>query len=158
MWQTREDSVAAHCAESSSRPGLVVIWSDRAPVLRAIAIDPGGVVLGRELLASLGPLDDDRLSRQHARVHAVPGGLVVTDLGSRNGTHVAGARIAGETWVHGPAVIRAGRTIALAVPDLRRFVDARVERAGDAVVGPALADAWRRIERAARTGDHLLVT
>jgi transcriptional regulator with GAF, ATPase, and Fis domain len=158
MWQTREDSVAARRVESSTRPGLVVVWSDRAPVLRAVEIDRDGVVLGRELLASLGLLDDDRLSRQHARLHAVPGGLVVTDLGSRNGTHVAGARIEGETWVHGPTVIRAGRTIAIAVPDVRRFLDARVERAGDAVVGPTLADAWRRIERAARTGDNLLVT
>jgi transcriptional regulator with GAF, ATPase, and Fis domain len=55
-------------------------------------------------------------------------------------------------------VIRAGRTIAIATPDVRRFLGARVERAGDAVVGPTLAGAWRRIELAARTGDNLLVT
>jgi transcriptional regulator of acetoin/glycerol metabolism len=158
MWQTSEDSVAARRAEPSACPGLVIVWSGQAPVLRAVKIDDSGVVLGRELIASLGPLDDDRLSRQHARLRAVPGGLVVTDLGSRNGTHVAGTRIERETWIHGPAVIRAGRTIAIATPDVRRFLGARVERAGDAVVGPTLAGAWRRIERAARTGDNLLVT
>jgi transcriptional regulator with GAF, ATPase, and Fis domain len=158
MWQTSEDSVAARRAEPSTRPGLVVVWCGQAPVLRAIEIDDSGVVLGRELLASLGLLDDDRLSRQHARLLAAPGGLVITDLGSRNGTHVAGTRIEREAWVHGPVVIRAGRTIAVATPDVRRFLGARVERAGDAVVGPTLADAWRRIERAARTGDNLLVT
>jgi transcriptional regulator with GAF, ATPase, and Fis domain len=158
MWQTKEDSEAARHVEPSTRPGLVVVWSGRAPVLAAVAIDGDGAVIGRELLASLGPLDDDRLSRQHARVRAASGGLIVSDLGSRNGTYVAGARIEGETWVHGPAVIRAGRTIAVAVADVRRFLGARVELAGEAVVGPTLADAWRRIERAARTGDHLLVT
>ena len=161
MWQTSEDSVAAHRAEPSTRPGLVVVWSGQAPVLRAIEIggsDDRGVVFGRELLASLGPLDDERLSRQHARLRAVPGGLVVTDLGSRNGTYVAGTRIERETWVHGPVVIRAGRTISIATPDVRRFLGARVKRAGDAVVGPTLAGAWRRIELAARTGDNLLVT
>jgi transcriptional regulator with GAF, ATPase, and Fis domain len=51
-----------------------------------------------------------------------------------------------------------GGVIAVATPDVRRFLGARVERAGDAVVGPTLADAWRRIERAARTGDNPLVT
>src|SRR5215813_11099266 len=152
MWQTSEDSVASCRAEPSTRAGLVVVWSGQAPVLRAIEIDDSGVVLGRELVASLGSLDDERLSRQHARLRAVPGGLVVTDLGSRNGTYVAGARIESETWVHGPVVIRAGRTIAIATPDVRRFLDARVERAGDAVVGPTLAGAWRRIDLAARTG------
>jgi DNA-binding NtrC family response regulator len=158
MWQTSEDSVAARRAEPSTRPGLIVVWSGQAPVLRAVEIDDSGVVLGRELVASLGSLDDDRLSRQHARLRAVPGGLVVTDLASRNGTYVAGTRIEREAWVHGPVVIRAGRTIAIATPDVRRFLGARVERAGDAVVGPTLAGAWRRIELAARTGDNLLVT
>src|SRR5258705_5457887 len=100
MWQTKEDqdSDAARCVEPSARPGLVVVWSDQAPVLRAVEIDGDGVVLGRELLASLGALDDDRLSRQHGRVRAASGGLVVSDLGSRNGTYLAGTRIEGETW------------------------------------------------------------
>src|SRR5690349_13083691 len=158
MWQTSEDDTAARRVEPPARPGVVVVWSGQAAALRAVAIEGDGVVLGRELLASLGLLDDDRLSRQHARVQAVPGGLVVTDLGSRNGTYVAGNRIERETWILGATVIRAGRTIAVATPDVRPFLGARVERAGDAVVGPTLADAWRRIERAARTGDNLLVT
>src|SRR3954471_15226471 len=122
MWQTSEDSVAARRAEPLTRPGLVVVWSGHAPVLQAVEVDGDGVVLGGELLAALGPLDDDRLSRQHVRVRAAGGGLVVTDLGSRNGTYVAGTRIERETWVHGAAVIRAGRTIAVATPDVRRFL------------------------------------
>src|SRR5690349_6305979 len=146
MWQTSEDSAAARRDEPSARPGLIVVWNGQIAALRAVEIDGDGVVLGRVLLASLGLLDDDRLSRQHARLQAVPGVLVVSDLGSRNVTHVAGTRIERESWILGPMVIRAGRTIAIATPDIRQFLGARVERAGDAVVGPTLADAWRRIE------------
>lgn len=42
---------------------------------------------------------DQQLSRRHATVEPSPGGLVVTDLGSTNGTWVNGARIGGPTRV-----------------------------------------------------------
>jgi DNA-binding NtrC family response regulator len=38
-------------------------------------------------------LVDDAVSRHHAEVHPARGGALVRDLGSTNGTHVAGARI-----------------------------------------------------------------
>ncbi|HEY0989446.1 MAG TPA: sigma 54-interacting transcriptional regulator, partial [Kofleriaceae bacterium] len=152
MWQTEEDSEARRRGGAHPQPGLVVVFSGSAPALRAFPVDGDGVLLGRELLA------DDRISRQHAHVRAVHGGLAIQDLGSRNGTYVAGKRITGEAWVHAPAVIRAGRTIALAVDDIARFMSARIDDTGSAVVGPTLADAWRRVERAGRTGDNLLLT
>jgi transcriptional regulator with GAF, ATPase, and Fis domain len=55
-------------------------------------------------------------------------------------------------------VIRIGRTLGIVVTDVRRFLGARVGLTGDTVVGPTLADAWQRVERAARIGDNLLVT
>ena len=163
MWQTEEDSEARRRGGARPQPGVVVVFSGSAPALRAFPVDGDGVLLGRELLA------DDRISRQHAHVRAVQGGLAVQDLGSRNGTYVAGKRIVGEAWVHAPTVIRAGRTIALAVDDIARFMSARIDErsesrgvgphdAGPAVVGPTLAEAWRRVERAGRTGDNLLLT
>jgi transcriptional regulator with PAS, ATPase and Fis domain len=162
MWQTEEDSEARRRGRARPRPGLVVVFSGSAPTLQAHPIDGDGVVLGRELLA------DDRISRQHARVRVAQGGVAIHDLGSRNGTYVAGERIDGEAWVQAPAVIRAGRTIALVVDDVARFLGARIDERsgiderddddGAAVVGPTLADAWRRVERAARTGDNLLLT
>ena len=166
MWQTQEDSEASRRTDAPARPGLVVVWSGQAPVLAAFAIDGDGVVLGRDLVSQLAPLaalgpggpGDDRISRQHARVRTAGGAVVVSDLGSRNGTYVAGRRLDGDAWVHPPAVIRAGRTIAVLVADVRPFLGARVELAGDTVIGPTLAEAWRRIERAARTGDNLLLT
>jgi transcriptional regulator of acetoin/glycerol metabolism len=180
MWQTEEDSEARRRSRARPRPGLVVVFSGSAPTLQAHAIDGDGVVLGRELLerrsrevleretredqddgrepGARAPVTDDRISRQHARVRAAQGGVAIHDLGSRNGTYVAGERIDGEVWVQAPAVIRAGRTIALVVDDVARFVGAGVHETGPAVVGPTLAEAWRRVERAAHTGDNLLLT
>lgn len=42
-------------------------------------------------------LDDDRVSRKHAKVTRIPTGVRVTDLGSANGTLVDGHRICGES-------------------------------------------------------------
>ena len=128
MWQTEEDSEARRCRGARPRPGLVIVWSSSAPTLQAHAVDGDGVVLGRELLERQDdPRTDDRISRQHARVRTAHGGFAVHDLGSRNGTYVAGERIDGEAWVQAPAVIRAGRTIALVVDDVARFLGARLD-------------------------------
>src|SRR5689334_8993364 len=156
MWQTEEDSEAKRPSGAGRRPGLVLVWSAATPLLRGFEIGGDGLVLGRELFGH--DLADDRISRQHARIRVANGGFLVTDLGSRNGTYVAGERIDGDAWVHGPAVIRTGRTIGLLVADVQRFLGARIELAGPAVVGPTLADPWQRVERAGRTGDNLLLT
>jgi EmrB/QacA subfamily drug resistance transporter len=67
--------------------------------------DPdAGIVLGRDQL----------VSRLHARLSPVVGGVAVDDLGSRNGTFVNGVRIEGPTLVSVGGEIRIGET-ALAV-------------------------------------------
>ncbi len=161
MWHTEEDRESTRPDETRTGPGLVVVWDGRAPAMRAHALDRAGLVLGRETLA---PLADDRISRQHAHVRCADGGIVVRDLGSRNGTYVAGQRITGEVWVQAPVVIRTGRTLCVVVEDLRRFLAAGALAAtpdggiAEPLVGPTLAVAWRGIARAARTGDNLLLT
>lgn len=52
----------------------------------------GPMRIGRATESEL-PLKDARVSRMHARVHARDGHLVLTDLGSTNGTRVNGQRI-----------------------------------------------------------------
>ena len=54
----------------------------------------GELVLGREQGVVLG---DAQCSRRHARLYLDAQGVVVEDLGSRNGTWVNGHRIAGPT-------------------------------------------------------------
>ncbi len=77
------------------------------------------VVVGREELV-LGREGDvmvrgASVSRRHAVVRVVAGGLVVRDLGSRNGTLLRGVPIAGELRVTGEAELGLGDDVTLAL-------------------------------------------
>ncbi len=156
MWETARDSIDEQRPTQAPTPGLVLVFHGDSPILRACPIDARGLVIGRELFGE--SVADDRLSRQHARVEVRRGQFVITDLGSRNGTHVDGAAITTAYEVAPPAVVRTGRTLGVLVPDLRRFLDAKLELRDDAVVGATLAPAWAAIERAAKAAAPLLVT
>jgi hypothetical protein len=59
---------------------------------RRVSVEGGTFRIGRAADCEL-VLRDPRVSREHARVHARDGHLVLTDLGSTNGTRVNGQRI-----------------------------------------------------------------
>jgi hypothetical protein len=63
-------------------------------------------MLGRDVTNDI-PLGDAEISRQHARLTRTPGGMVLEDLGSTNGTFVNGDRLAS------PRVLRSGDLIGL---------------------------------------------
>src|SRR5882672_2324141 len=140
---------------STPVPGAVVIWSGAAPTIQAFRIPPGGLVLGRELLAST---TDDRISRQHARVAWRDNRFIVTDLGSRNGTYTGGNPLVDrEVTVTAPSIVRTGRTVSVLLEDIRRFEGASISSTHDAIVGPSTAPQWQAVEHAARTGENLLI-
>jgi pSer/pThr/pTyr-binding forkhead associated (FHA) protein len=56
-------------------------------------------------------LDDDLVSRYHARIHVASDRLEVEDLGSRNGTFVNGERIEGRCALRDGDKVRIGREI-----------------------------------------------
>ncbi|MBK9034186.1 MAG: sigma 54-interacting transcriptional regulator [Myxococcales bacterium] len=155
MWDTARDSEVESSGDSAPVPGVVVVWSDRTPRLIALRIPAAGLILGREPLAAAS---DDRMSRQHARITGAGDQVRVADLGSRNGTFVGGRQIASiEVAAPVPTVVRVGRTVVIAVADVRAFEGATVSvEAG--VIGPTLRAAWTAVERAARGGRSLLVT
>jgi transcriptional regulator with GAF, ATPase, and Fis domain len=153
---TAQDSEAAGGERDAPAPGVLIVWTGEAPALTASVL-----ILGRELLGDLPAVRgrDDRISRLHARLRVGPRGFTVTDLGSRNGSFVNGRPLVdGEIAAPVGAVVRAGRTLALLVDDVRRFEDAAIEVDGEVVAGPTLVGTWARAARAARTGDTLLVT
>lgn len=57
-----------------------------------ITLSPGDNLVGRDPKAQVW-LDDPSVSRQHARIQVGAGGVVVEDIGSKNGTRVRGAGI-----------------------------------------------------------------
>jgi predicted component of type VI protein secretion system len=89
---------------------------------RRLEID-GEVLIGRQGVDLV--VEDPEMSRRHARLRAVEGGVRVDDVGSRNGTWVGGSRITE------PVTVAPGTTI--------RFGDSecRVEVASAAVPPPA---------------------
>jgi hypothetical protein len=131
---------------------VLVVWSGTKPRYDTHRIPPEGLVLGRDL-ADPG---DDRISRAHARIMATAGKLLVTDLGSRNGTFVHGTAIAQTVEAVGfPAVIRTGRTISLLVPDVRLYEHVPITRRGTLVLGGSLELTARAVDSAAIAADNL---
>lgn len=92
---------------------------------RRVEIDTE-LVVGREDAGLT--IDDEEISRRHAAIRPVDGGVEIEDLGSTNGTYVNGTRIegatrlaAGDTVKLGKSVLqvepaRAAATVAAAVP------------------------------------------
>ncbi len=72
----------------------------------------GEAIIGRGLQASVR-IDDDSVSRQHARVIVGPAGVTLRDLGSESGTFVEGKKL------KGPTVLRDGDRIVLGKVCLR---------------------------------------
>jgi predicted component of type VI protein secretion system len=88
------------------------------------SVDVGGeIVVGREG-ADLS-LPDEQISRRHAAVRSVDGGIEVEDLGSLNGTFVDGRRLEGPVTVASAGTLRVGTTemslqIELPAPEVTR--------------------------------------
>ncbi len=110
-------------------------------------------MLGRELL---GPTDDDRLSREHVRVTRDGQRYVVEDLGSRNGTSVAGNPLTASIHVKHGALVRAGRTIAVLLDDITPFAYAATSFDG-LVSGGRTADLHHEIAISARSGTRIVI-
>jgi DNA-binding winged helix-turn-helix (wHTH) protein len=80
----------AETAGESARPdapAFRLIWGDRE-----IALHRGENVIGRDDAAALW-IDDDLVSRRHARITVNETGAVLEDLGSKNGTRLRGKSI-----------------------------------------------------------------
>ncbi|HUQ04173.1 MAG TPA: sigma 54-interacting transcriptional regulator [Kofleriaceae bacterium] len=148
--ETREDHSSAHVAIATAPVAIVVVDGDRV-VRRVHAVPGNGVTIGRtgEAGVAVG-LDDDLVSRQHARVRWSGGLWRVQDLGSRNGTSADGGRVAGEAEVPlaGDGVLRTGRSVILLVRDGRGHEVAPADEP-DRIVGPELARATSAVARAA---------
>jgi transcriptional regulator of acetoin/glycerol metabolism len=136
-------------------PGVLIVWTGSQPTVQAFRVPGTGLVLGRELLQTT---NDDRISRQHARILWRDRRFVVTDLGSRNGTYAGGhALIDREVTVTAPSVVRTGRTVAVLLDDVRRFEGTVIETRHDAVMGAMTRPLWEQVERAAQDNVNLLI-
>lgn len=87
----RDDSSTTEGRASGVLRRLAVVHGAVSGGPSVLVLDGGPVVVGREAAEATLVLDDARVSRRHARFAADEGGWV-SDLGSRNGVLVDGAR------------------------------------------------------------------
>ena len=105
---TRRDSTAAlDSGKPLSTGGAALIVNPDAPNEKRVKLE-GVVRIGKENGCE-AQLDDAHVSRRHAEVRITTDGVLVRDLGSRNGTHVNGVAVK-EALLRPGAVITVGRT------------------------------------------------
>jgi uncharacterized membrane protein len=81
-----------------------------------VTLRPDVTVLGRSPRSHV-PVDDGRVSAEHARIERQGQAYVLRDLGSRNGTYVNGRRVSGAVVLHPGDQVRVGQTnFAFIVP------------------------------------------
>jgi predicted component of type VI protein secretion system len=86
-------------------------------------------VLGRDVSNDI-VIGDSEISRQHARISRTPGGYVLEDLGSTNGTYVGGERLSGPLALNPGDMIGLGENVSL-------VFSATSPEAAATVMGPA---------------------
>ncbi len=135
--------------------GVVAVFTEgKGPLSRPLAVRQP-VCVGRDESADL-VLDDPKASRRHAELRPAPGGVVVRDLGSRNGSVVDGQRIDGEQLCAIGATVRVGHTLLRVVGDVASFGH-EVPLGGALVGGPSLGALRQLVQQAARSDMPVLI-
>ncbi len=157
LGETLADQASSEGRPEARLPGIVLVFCDRAPTLLARALGEGPLRIGRDELARAG-LRDDRISREHAVVQRESDAIVVRDLGSRNGTWVDGERLSASSDARPlRRALRCGRSLWIAVDDVRPYQRSAVEERGGFVLGPRLRSALQEIESLATRSSTLFV-
>jgi MoxR-like ATPase/pSer/pThr/pTyr-binding forkhead associated (FHA) protein len=141
-------------------PGLIVVFqgSPRDPLgypinrprlfgrgdgADVVLVDPG---ISRAHM-TVEPVYDAAASGQAGPLRGPQTGLLVRDLGSRNGTFVDGAQLLkGSRFAPYGSVVRLGKTIFLVHPDVRDYTGTPDPRHPALIGGPSLAGVRRRID------------
>jgi putative serine protease PepD len=86
-----------------ARPSLVRADGQEIPIDQP-------VIIGRQPECTI-QVDDTRVSRQHARVEVTPGGVLVSDLGSQNGTFLNEKKLTAPAILKHGDRLRVGRSV-----------------------------------------------
>lgn len=153
------DGTRSPSGQTPPMPGLVAVLLAGKPACAAIPMPDGEVTLGREAVFGAVQLNDNWMSRHHARVNVkrIGGALhwMVADLDSRNGTHLDGAAIKGKQATRIDSLLRIGQSVFLLRDDVRSFREQPTCVSDGKVIGPTLSGMFRDVERASRFGNSL---
>ncbi|MEZ4442852.1 MAG: sigma 54-interacting transcriptional regulator [Polyangiaceae bacterium] len=157
---TSTDRSPRGARDHDPRRGVALVMACDAPSLGGALFPLEGLrrlVIGRGSTLSFAAsgrdarleIPDAKASRDHAALDLDAGGLVLTDLGSKNGTFVDESPVA--TWALQPGqLLRVGHTFFRALPDAAAALERR-SRAGAAWPFPtASSELARRLDRLER--------
>lgn len=137
------------------RLGALIVASAADLELRAIEI-PRATTFGREAEADV-VLPEPGISRVHLAIEPRDDGLWVKDLGSRNGTFVAGRRLGPDAELaRAGTVLRLGKTL-IVVGNVAPYAEPRPPPLPGLLGGAALDDTRRRVESMAASRAPVLV-
>lgn len=147
--EARTMEVFVRTAESGGAPTLPSAV-DRALLLRMDGIHAGSVIAIERLPFTVGRhptnvlrIDDESISRFHARITRESGAFVLEDLESRNGTFAAGARITRHTLEDGTSLtLGAQVSFRFSVTDMRQ--ERLLRRLYESSTRDALTGAYNR--------------
>jgi hypothetical protein len=143
---------------------------EKWPKGRRLRLDVGGKRVGLvgTLPATIGRSDADlvvrggSVSRQHCQIDRKGSQVVVRDLGSRNGTLVAGVPIAGEIALSGPTEVGLGDDVSVRVGPGERGITIDVVRGLDRGEHVVVGERELRVRDVAATfsfhGDRAIVS
>ncbi len=97
-------------------PEIVIEVREPGRAARRVPMSGAPIRIGRAPECEL-VLQDSRASRRHARLHARDGVVVLTDLGSTNGTRVNGQRISEVVLGHGDRILIGESELIVGGPD-----------------------------------------
>ena len=98
----RPDRGRVETGEPAPRFVYRLLWGRRE-----ISLDPGENLIGRDRDAIVW-VDDESVSRRHARITVDAAGATIEDLGSKNGTYVGDRKIRGPVVLSDRDVVRVG--------------------------------------------------
>jgi DNA-binding NtrC family response regulator len=129
-----------------------------APGRAPVRVTSQGITIGRNPQCSI-VLDDNEVSTLHCEVRAEPHGVLLRDLGSRNGTLVGGVRIR-EGILTAPCTIQLGRSQVKFEPLGREHVEVAAETTfGDVVArSPKMLQVLDALRRVAPKELSILIT
>jgi sigma-54 interacting transcriptional regulator/FHA domain-containing protein/regulatory Fis family protein len=125
-------------------PGALLIFAGRRPRSRVFRWEGSALELGRVELAE-DDVGDPLISRKHLRLVFDGTAWQASDLGSRNGTFVAGERLTGTVSVAAGSVIRVGGALLLALSDILGVQRYGLGIEQGVVGGPALRKALESV-------------
>jgi hypothetical protein len=107
-----EPTLAFPVATEPPRALATLVVREPRGLVRRLPLDGSPVVIGRDAACDV-VLDDRRASRRHARIQARGGYLVLSDLGSMNGTYIRSERVSEVTLGLGDSVMIGDSTLEL---------------------------------------------